>query len=523
MPNKEKKYKWFFINVALFAIYPVLYVFVYNQQHLDLRDILMPLLIVEVIVWIVWLTVFVILKNVKQTSFITSLSVILFFSFNFIRTITLKSTSISYDLSGLLVLSAYALFPLIFFLGIYISDKKLTKINNFLNITAIILCAFSIYNIVSYQVKAGINDEQQIVVTQTTAAPEILPDIYYIVTDAHARSDILEEIYDIDNSDFINFLKDKGFYVAEKSYTNYPRTILSLSSSLNMEYHDGYDRRLMDISPIKKIFKYNTFQQLVESLGYKTYNFATGLPTVERKNVDYYLSPKGVLNNFHMSIIKMTPLLNIPIRLINYTVFNSRRSRILYTFKNLPEVSKAPGPKFVIAHIIAPHYPFIFKKDGSLVENETAFLLLNEFNINDENSRQEYINSYGEQLKFVDLKLKESITKILENATRPSIIILQADHGPMSHYRTNSLEGSYLKEKFAILNAYYFFDKKYNSLYQSISPVNTFRLISNQYFDKEYKLLEDKSFNTLQSHPYFFQEITDSLEDKLLNNFNEKY
>jgi len=43
------------------------------------------------------------------------------------------------------------------------------------------------------------------------------PDIYYIILDAYCRADILSEMYHHDNSDFLNYLTDNGFYVADQS------------------------------------------------------------------------------------------------------------------------------------------------------------------------------------------------------------------------------------------------------------------------------------------------------------------
>ena len=65
-----------------------------------------------------------------------------------------------------------------------------------------------------------------------------LPDIYYIIPDEYGSYHGLKEFFNYDNSDFINYLKQKGFFVNEKSFANYPRTIQSISSSLNMEYLD---------------------------------------------------------------------------------------------------------------------------------------------------------------------------------------------------------------------------------------------------------------------------------------------
>src|SRR4051812_29675911 len=65
------------------------------------------------------------------------------------------------------------------------------------------------------------------------------PDIYYLILDGYARSDVMRRLFDFDNSAFLDRLEQKGFYVARCSTANYCQTPLSLSSSLNMSYLDA--------------------------------------------------------------------------------------------------------------------------------------------------------------------------------------------------------------------------------------------------------------------------------------------
>jgi len=46
----------------------------------------------------------------------------------------------------------------------------------------------------------------------------------------------------------------------------------------------------------------------------------------------------------------------------------------------------------------------------------------------------------------------------------------------------------------SILNAYYVNDEAKRDLYATITPVNTFRIIFNDYFGTNYPLLDDKSY-----------------------------
>ena len=62
------------------------------------------------------------------------------------------------------------------------------------------------------------------------------PDIYLIILDSYTRADVLEKYYHFDNSPFLNQLRDMGFYVAACSQSNYPTTRFSLSSLFMSDY-----------------------------------------------------------------------------------------------------------------------------------------------------------------------------------------------------------------------------------------------------------------------------------------------
>ncbi len=100
---------------------------------------------------------------------------------------------------------------------------------------------------------------------------------------------------------------------------------------------------------------------------------------------------------------------------------------------------------------------------------------------------------------------------ILTDRDRPVIIVIQGDHGPASLMHPLSLEETDVRERMPILNAYYFSDGDYSDLYENISPVNTFRLILNQYLGTELALLPDKHYFTILNQPYRFIDITDKL------------
>ena len=104
-----------------------------------------------------------------------------------------------------------------------------------------------------------------------------------------------------------------------------------------------------------------------------------------------------------------------------------------------------------------------------------------------------YTKGYANQLKYINKKLMSALDIILSTNKNP-IIIIQGDHGPRSLANWEKPDETCWKECYSILNAYHLPNNGNDNLYNSITPVNTFRIISNHYFGTSYKLLEDKSY-----------------------------
>jgi arylsulfatase A-like enzyme len=171
----------------------------------------------------------------------------------------------------------------------------------------------------------------------------------------------------------------------------------------------------------------------------------------------------------------------------------SHRERILYALGKLPVIpEEIPGPKFVYAHIIFPHPPFVMDADGNPLQN----------------SPPNELSAYADQITYLDRRLLEIVDILIENSDPDPVIVIQGDHGATIEYQDLGIDPS---KRLGILNAYYLpaHQNELNataaapneSLYPTISPVNTFRVIFDRYFNGEYGLLEDRSIVGRQS-PY---------------------
>ena len=341
----------------------------------------------------------------------------------------------------------------------------------------------------------------------------VTPDIYYIVLDGYGRSDFLQEEFDFDNSDLLGFLEDRGFVIANKSMANYSMTLVSLASTLNFTYleeavgdrlEEQSDRRFM-----RELIRDNRTVRLLRRAGYSIVSIASPYNEANIGEPDVEIGEWWHPNTFEVAILRMTPFPWM-LRKLGWPVFyDLHRDRILYSFEKLSEVARMPGPKFVYAHIMVGHQPFVFGPKGEKVHRaaEYSWDEGERFMASPGASRRDYMEAYGNQLRHLNGKLKVTIDSIVAQSSQDPVVIIQGDHGPGARFSLYTLEGTYVRERFSILNAYHLPGGGERVLYDSISPANTFRVVFNHYFGTSYGILADKSFYTPFLRPYEFVPV----------------
>ena len=335
------------------------------------------------------------------------------------------------------------------------------------------------------------------------------PDIYYIILDGYDRSDVLEELFGVDNTPFIDFLKQRGFYVASLSRSNYDQTALSLASSLNENYMDALVSSPSESNnrgALTTLINDSTVQRFVKARGYRTVAFSNGFPTTEMTSADTFYRDPQALNSFEMTLISGSLARDeaTPAILENY------RQRILWNEARLEALvadQSDPRPKFVFAHFILPHPPFVFNADGS---PHASFAGGDGSHYG--GTREDYYHGYREQVQYTDRLAEQMIDAILAHSVRPPVIIIQGDHGSGMDLDWTSQADSCLRERFSILNAYYLPGVTTTGLYPAVTPVNTFRVVFNAYFDAGLPLLPDRNYFSLWETPYRWDDVTGQIE-----------
>jgi hypothetical protein len=374
---------------------------------------------------------------------------------------------------------------------------------NSVTLIAVILLSFVLYSNLGtipasyYQATSEVVNSKRYVEINPDVSTK--PDIYYIILDGYGRNDMLGQLFGIDNSEFTSYLKSKGFIIPERSLTNYPKTALSVASTLNLDYIQnlipGLDRSIMWwlLSPW---LDHNLVRNSLERIGYASVSASTDWAITDNPTTDYYVkSMPIILSEFERYLLGITPLKTITPLIQGFATtpaYQSYRRSQLNNFQSFIRSTNIPGPKFVFGHVLLTHPPFVFLKDGTPITPDYAF------SFNDASdfpgTSAEYDRLYAGQLQFANGRLEEVIDAILNSSKEPPIIILQADHGPGILTDFNSIEDTCLPGRFSQFSAYYLPGLDPSKIPDDITPVNLFRVIFNEYFGTTLPLLKNANY-----------------------------
>ncbi len=468
----------------LFSIFPVLSLAAHNIEEISpdlvLRPLVVSLLLGAAIFGVMWLF----LRDWPRAALAGFVVLLFLFTYgqfyNALEDLTLSNVSIFRHRTLL------PLFVFFMVFGLYWTIRKIKQPARFtmwLNLLSIYLLIYPVVTIAWNIFEQRSANRNMLTSATSVAVNTDQPDIYYIILDAYGREDVLLNKLGYDNSEFLSSLAQRGFYVADCSQSNYGYTQFSLPSSLNYDYLENLD--VSGHSARVALLKHGAVRSFLEANNYKVVAFPTGWNYTEWTDADLYLDyahPANSLTEFEGLVLDTTLARALfDLKLVNQNGASEkdlRRLRTLSLLDNLKKLPERDEKLFVFAHIVVPHPPYSFGPNGESVEFE-------EKNATYEESRDAYIN----QVKFINHEILNVIDVILSESETPPVIILQGDHGPPPEL---SLTYS---EKMPILNAYYLPGVQTEKvLYPSISPVNSFRVVLNSYFDQNLPLVEDRSY-----------------------------
>ena len=490
---------WYLIP---FAAYPVLAILSHNISQVRYTAGIRPLIISIVAAVLLFLLFRLIYRDWHKAAFATTAITLLFFTYGHILDLLQQKWK------NLPAIWLGALWLVFVALALVWAGLRQTHFQNAaltLNIISLGLMLYATSQVIKAEpsVKQSDKPSDPHALVQSLHIPDgkTPPDIYYIILDSYGRSDLLNSNLQYDNSAFISELEKMGFYVAKCSQSNYPRTDVSLGSSLNMDYlqnlNDKFTPKNEDRSQLWQSILQSTVRYELENAGYKTVAFATGFAFTEITTADVYLSPSQIwapLNEFEILLMRTTPLRHLEdLGLVNLEQIDVERyrDRTQLVLNSMQKLARMPGPKFIFIHLVIPHPLFVFAPDGSPTD-PSQFM--------DENgiySQDNYYKGYRNQAAYISDQMEKAMQTLLADSANPPVIVMQGDHGPWLQ------SGS---DQFKILNAYYLPGHN-DLLYPTISPVNTFRLIFDTYLGADYPQLDNTSYDSPIPYVFNFSSV----------------
>ncbi len=505
----------------------ILSLYYHNIGELTLRVLLAPLLIVGIAVLVLYGVLMVLLKNSIKSNLFLSIFSITVFSYGDIVPIVRSwkfFTEVFRIESGNVVAGCSIAVLIILYFCLSRTKSALSALYSYMLIAGIFSVFMPLFRIGWYEVKDRPHKtiSSRFRVPAQTGKPintSTLPDIYYIIPDSYSAPSVFSKYFGYDNSQFAEFLKGKGFSVIGNATSNYPKTYLSVASALNMEYLDYLSvyKNSSDETLITPVIQNNAVVLFLKSIGYTYYHIGSWWgPTqynwLAKRNYNLDLTNPAGLDAFSSIILRSSLIYPfLPKKFLDSVMTESvddKRKRILYEFNTLDEISSLPGPKFIFAHIIAPHGPNVFDAECKYIgENDWI-------GVTDE-------AGYTDQVQCINRMLKDAITAILTKSKQPPVILLQSDEGapflanlltPPDNWKEAS--DDLLKEKFPVLSAYYIQGRNLSGIPDDMTPVNSFRFIFNTVFATNIPLLGNRSYVNLDmNHRYEFQDVTDRVKE----------
>ena len=493
----------------LAAAAPILHFLAANSLHFSPGESLIPLATTFTVVTFGMLSLRLMLKDWNRAAAICAIVVAVVFGYGHIKDTLDSGIDDRVSFASAVVFAAMAS-ALIGRLG-----ARVGGCNHFLNLTTVVLLAIPTANLVVGAIQANSQARSHGTVAWENLTDHLglselpddgrRPDIYYIILDSYARHDALGELFSFDNSEFTRELENRGFYIASEATSNYMYTIHSTPSILNLQYLDDLGERVPRTqADLRDIARVHSLGLVLKDLGYTYIHLESGVVSTDVSPLaDQTVSftPSGPLvrsqrhvapptltghagdflsARFSRALLQSTalqPLLGKQFlhgESEPYEWWSPHRALQMFDFLSAP--LEVEGPKFLFAHIVKPHDPATFDKDGNYIDNHQGF---------DDYHDRSVASAYIGQLIYVNKLVLDMVDGILRSNSEPPIIVIAGDHG----------RGTGVNHRHSILGAFYLPHGGSNGLYPTISSVNHFRYILDFYFNLDLGLLDDRTFS----------------------------
>jgi len=404
-------------------------------------------------------------------------------------------------------------------LAIRLSHEQIGSIDRGLTILASILVGVAALSIVPYEVEEALAAPPPVIVGGETLPSETSAqkrDVYWLVYDRYGSDRSLRTLFDVEN-DLTPWLRERGFTALDDSHANYVATSLSMATTLNMTHLEELTgipatSESSSYDPVYGRLQGSLVTRQFQALGYRYVHLGSWWnPTRTDGTADRNYNPDGV-NDF-TAVLFETSALPLAVEALGWeeeppSEHTKHVKHNTIALDTLDRLRGEGGPKFVLAHVLLPHPPYVFDSDGRPMTAEEAAAL-------------EDKDAGRRQLAYTNTRIKAFLEGLLAlPEDQQPIVILQADEGPWTDpyfadkvgYDWTTASPEELEVKFGIVNAWYVPGGVDLGLEPAQTAINTFPILFSRYFGLDYELLPDRvTTSSGWNRPYRLIDITDDL------------
>lgn len=391
------------------------------------------------------------------------------------------------------------------------------RVNTFLAMTGLFLVAFAGARVVASQLRARSQIRASALAKElgaplgVKASAPVAPvrDIYLIVLDEYANSSVLRERFNFDNQPFTDSLRSLGFIVPGLVRSNYAHTTLSLPSLLNFSHLSRLETEIgareTDPTLPNYLLRNNRTAKFLKARGYKFVFYPSQWWVATRQSHDadsafqawkgFDLGREATRSDMRRAFIGTTPLALLQSH-DRHDADHVRR-----TLAGLEELPLLKQPTFAFAHILSPHYPYVF--DAGCKPHRTRP------NPNWGNGRDEV---YLGQLQCLNRLLLGAVGSILKRSPTPPVILLVGDHGTSSlrYSQAKSAESvtpAQARERFGAFGAFYLPGGADRLVPDTLTLISVIPRVLNHYFGAGLQLPPESLYMSLEQSPYRFAPV----------------
>ena len=320
------------------------------------------------------------------------------------------------------------------------------------------------------------------------------PDMYVILLDGYPGDDAAELAPEFDADAFPAELTSRSFEVQRNARSNYLLTRLTVATMfggehvVDAEVLDPPHTSLADDSRrLRQFGDGGPIGRALAAAGYETATIASDASHLGLHRVDHAIDVAGI-NEFEGAVLRSSSSGTILVRLLADQLLDLRRSSVLHAFDAGGSLEPADGrPHFEWIHVMAPHPPAVFDRDGRPV-NDAAALSWQE-PTSGQAGRAERIRRTFDYVAFVDGQTLELVDRLIERDPA-SVIVVMSDHGTDTAFNANDPLGSDLDERSSILLAIRAPGRS-GLLPAGTTPINVLPRILNAYLGTSLPLRSD--------------------------------